>query len=177
MNRRWIALLRGINVGGRNLVPMAALRGVFQEAGCNSVRTYIQSGNVLFEKQAADRLALAEALQAAVREEFGVPAAVILRTSDEIAETVRSHPFGRDTSQTHVAFLAREPDPEAVGRLRALDVAPDRVEVSRSDAFLHLPNGVGGARLTSALLERELGVAATTRNWKTVTRLAEMAEG
>jgi uncharacterized protein (DUF1697 family) len=177
MNRGWLALLRGINVGGRNKVSMAGLRRVFEEAGCSSVRTYIQSGNVLFEKRDSDRLALANLLEAAVADAFGVPAAVVLRTFEEIGDLARLHPFGADTSQTFVSFLAREPDSDGVQRLLATDVAPDRFELRGSDVFLHYPNGVGGARLTGALLERQLGVAGTTRNWKTVARLAEMAVG
>jgi uncharacterized protein (DUF1697 family) len=172
----WVALLRGINLGARNKVPMAELRRLLEESGYDSVRTYIQSGNVLFTSAASDRAALARRLERAVEDAFGVSAAVVLRKFAEIGRVARSHPFGEDTSKTQVAFLAKEPRREAVRELKRLDIAPDRVEVVRSDVYLHYPNGVQGARLSGAVLERQLGVQATVRNWRTVTRLAEMAE-
>jgi uncharacterized protein (DUF1697 family) len=172
----WIALLRGINLGSRNRVPMAGLRQAFEEAGCESVATYIQSGNVVFVKKASDRGALARKLEQAVRDGFDVSAAVVLRTSGELAKVVRSHPFGRDTSHSVVTCLAEKPGRAAVRRLEALDIAPDRFEVVGSDVFLHYPNGFQGARLTGALLERHLEVAGTARNWRTVARLTELAK-
>jgi uncharacterized protein (DUF1697 family) len=141
----WVALLRGINVGGKNKVPMAELRQLFEATGCGSVSSYIQSGNVLFTNGSSDRVAVARQLEQ----------------------------FGADTSQTYVAFLAREP--EDAQALESLDVAPDRFELVGSDVYLHYPNGVTGARLGGPVLERRLGVAATIRNWRTVTRLAELA--
>jgi uncharacterized protein (DUF1697 family) len=170
----WVALLRGINVGGRNKVPMAGLRSVLEENGCSDVSTYIQSGNVVFTKKATDRTALARRLEKAIDDAFGVSPVVVLRTFDEIGSVVRSHPFGRDSSKTYVAFLAKEPRRENVRELERLDVAPDRIEVAGSEVFLNYPNGLQGARLSGALLERQLGVPATVRNWRTVTRLAEM---
>ena len=170
----WVALLRGINVGGRNTVPMAELRTLFERMGCGSVSSYIQSGNVLFTNEAADRDALSRQLELAVAETFGVSSPVVLRTIAELARVAGSHPFGADTSKTHVAFLGREPgDAQA---LDGLDVAPDRFELVGSEVFLRYPNGVHGSRLTGALLERRLGVVATLRNWRTVTRLAELAD-
>jgi len=172
----WIALLRGINVGGRYAVPMAGLRRLFEESGCGSVTTYIQSGNVVFTSSVSDRSALAGLLESAVETTFGVSASVVLRTFAEIRRVARSHPFGQDTSQSLVAFLAQKPRPQDVRSLKQVDVAPDRFKVVGSDVFLHYPNGVRGAQLTGALLERRLGVAGTMRNWRTVTRLAELAE-
>lgn len=172
----WVALLRGINLGSRNRIPMAELRQVFEDAGCSSARTHLQSGNVLFVKQATDRGALARRLERAVDDAFGVPAAVVLRKFTELAEVAGSHPFGRDSSKTVVVFLVEKPPAAKVRSLERLDVAPDRVKVSGSEVFLHYPNGVQGARLSGGALERELGIAGTMRSWKTVARLAELAE-
>ena len=169
----WVALLRGINVGGRNPVPMAGLRALFEQHGCGSVSSYIQSGNVLFTNEAADRAALARQLADAVAQTFGVASPVLLRTSTEIARVSASHPFGADTSRTHVAFLDREPDD--AGAFEPADVEPDRFELAGTELYLLYPNGVHGSRLTGALIERRLGVTATIRNWRTVTRLAELA--
>jgi uncharacterized protein (DUF1697 family) len=172
MAERWVALLRGINLGPRNKVPMAELRRVFEEAGCEGVQTYIQSGNVVFTKSAPDRAEL----ERAVADAFGVSSAIVLRTADQLAKVTASHPFGRDTSKSSVTFLAEKPKAAAVRRLQELDIGTDRVEVIGSDVFLHYPNGVQGARLTGALLEKTIGVAGTNRNWRTVAKLAELAQ-
>ncbi len=144
----WVALLRGINVGGKNIVPMADLRRVVEEAGGTDVASYIQSGNLVFRHATADRAALAAHLE---------------------------EPFGPDNAHTHVSFLEREPDTQALAGLAELDIAPDRIEVIGSNAFLHYPNGVSGSRLTGPILERRLGVPGTVRNWRTVTQLTAMA--
>lgn len=171
----WVALLRGINVGGKNTVPMVELRRVFEEAGAGAVASYIQSGNVVFTHALGDRAALRAQLEQAVRTEFGVASTVVLRTFAELAEIARASPFGPDNSNTHVSFLERAPEPDVVLALAELDVAPDEIAVVGSEAFLYCPNGVSGSRLTGALLERRLGVAGTVRNWRTVIRLAAMA--
>jgi uncharacterized protein (DUF1697 family) len=170
----WVALLRGINLGARNKVPMAELRRLLEEGGYGDVRTYIQSGNVLFTAKASDRGALARRLERTVEDAFGVASRVVLRTWEEIGRVAGSHPFGDDSSKTQVAFLAKKPRAADVRKLEELEIAPDRFEVAGSDVYLHYPNGVQGARLSGALLERQLGVPATVRNWRTVTRLAEM---
>jgi uncharacterized protein (DUF1697 family) len=172
----WVALLRGINLGSRNAVPMAGLREVFEAAGCSAVSTYIRSGNVLFRKRARDRSDLTEQLEEDVAEAFGVSAIVVLRTFQEIAGIAGSHPFGSDTSHSLVAFLAEKPAQKNVRELAKLDVAPDRFHALGSEVYLHYPNGIQGARLSAAVLERRLGVRATVRNWRTVKRLAAMAE-
>ncbi len=169
----WVALLRGINVGGRNRVPMAELRDLFEQAGLGSVSSYIQSGNVLFASDAADRDALSRQLEQAVLEIFGVSSPVVLRTAAELRRIAGSPPFGPDTSQTYVAFLDREPvEP---GALASFDPAPDRFELVGTEVYLVYPNGVHGSRLTGSLIERRLGVTATLRNWRTVSKLAELA--
>lgn len=170
-----MALLRGVNVGGRGRVPMAELRTLLAGLGLGEVRTYIQSGNALFTSREHDRATLARTLEQAVDETFGVPARVVLRTFAELAAVVGVHPFGDNTSRSYVAFLAEAPSAEGLARLAELDVAPDRFEVVGSEVFLQYADGVQGARLTGAQLERRLGVAATARNWRTVLRLVELA--
>ena len=174
MARTWVALLRGINLASRNRVAMADLRRVFEDAGCGDVRTYINSGNVVFTRQAADRTRLARTLERAVEDELGVKAAVVLRTPAELAKVLDGHPFGRDTSKTHVSFLAAKPPAKAVAEVEGHDVAPDRIEVKGSEAYLLLPNGRAGMRIKQRMLD-PLGVA-TDRTWKTVAKLAELAD-
>ncbi|MGZ4388323.1 MAG: DUF1697 domain-containing protein [Gaiellaceae bacterium] len=174
MAQSWVALLRGINVGSRNRVPMAELREVFEAAGCAEVRTYIQSGNVVFASPRRGREALARRLEQAVEDAFGVAAPVVLRTAAEIAAGAGSHPFGADTAHSYVGFLAADPDPGGAERLAEL-AGDDELAVVGRDVFLRYPNGVQGARLTGPLLERHLGTPGTVRNWRTVAKLAELA--
>jgi uncharacterized protein (DUF1697 family) len=162
--------LRAVNVGGRNTVPMADLRRVFEDVGCDSVRTYIQSGNVVFEHDAPDR----EALEAAVADAFGVQSAIVLRSARQLRRLADAHPFGADTSKSVVAFLDSKPGRAALRALSELDIEPDRFEHVGPDVVMHYPNGYAGARLTPAVLEKQLGVRATARNWRTVARLAEL---
>jgi uncharacterized protein (DUF1697 family) len=171
MQNRWIALLRAVNLGSRNKVPMAELRELFERAGAEAVRTYIQSGNVVFTQKAPD----GAALEAAVAKSFGVQTVLILRTARHMAKLAGGHPFGKDTSKSRVAFLAEKPTRDALEALRELEAGADRFEVLGGDVALHYPSGFQGARLTAARLEKALGVAATARNWRTVAKLAELA--
>jgi uncharacterized protein (DUF1697 family) len=167
----WVALLRGINVGGRSTVPMAGLRRLFEDAGFESVRTFINSGNVLFEGAKPDRAALEKAVQ----ETFGVASTVVLRTYAELRKVADSHPFGSDPSKTFVAFLADRPERAAAARLAELDAGDDAYELRGRELFLRLPKGLSQAKLTGPRVERALGVPATVRNWNTVTKLVELS--
>ena len=167
---KWVALLRGVNLGARNKVPMAQLRTLLEDAGYASVRTYIASGNVLVDGPAGKKK-LASELERLVLNSFGVTTAVILRKPRELAAAVEAHPFD-DTSATHVAFLATRPSRAAAARLE--DVDPGAV-LAGTELYLRLPRGVHGSRLSNARIESLLGVAATLRNWRTVVALAELA--
>ena len=176
MAQGWVALLRAVNLGAVNKVPMARLRELLTDLGWESVATYIQSGNVLFVRgRASDRSGLTKELERAIEKEFGVASAVVLRTFAEIEKVAKSHAFGSDTSQTHVAFLAAKPTAKAVRALGELDIGSDRFQISGSDVLMHYPNGVQGSRLFSRL-EKTLEVRGTVRTWKTVSKLAEMAK-
>ena len=167
---KWVALLRGVNLGARNKVPMAQLRTLLEDAGYGEVRTYIASGNVLLDGPAGKKK-LASELECLVLNSFGVTTAVILRKPRELAAAVEAHPFD-DTSETHVAFLAARPAKAAAARLE--DVDPGAV-LAGTELYLRLPRGVHGSRLSNARIESLLGVAATLRNWRTVVALAELA--
>jgi uncharacterized protein (DUF1697 family) len=171
---RWVALLRAVNLGARNKVPMAELRVLLADAGYDDVRTYIASGNVLFGGR-DDRAAVAGELEGLIADAFGVETTAVVRTPEEVAAVVAGHPFGMDTSRSHVVFLADEPAPEAVERLSATDHAPDRAVLAGTEVYLHYPDGVQGSRLSAARLERLLDVRATHRNWRTVAKLAGLA--
>ena len=171
MASTWIALLRAVNLGARNKVPMAGLRQLFEEVGAEDVRTYIQSGNVVFAHPKPDR----EPLEAAVANAFGVKTVIVLRTAAQMKKLAASHPFGADTSNSHVTFLLEKPDGAALRKLAEVATG-DQFKVIASDIALHYPNGYQGATLTAAKLEKLLGVPGTGRNWRTVAKLAELAE-
>ena len=171
---RWVALLRAVNLGARNKVPMAELRARLEAAGYGDVRTYVASGNVLLDgpRSAA---ALSAELESLIADAFGVAATVMLRKPRELAALVAAHPFGTDTSETHVVFLAARPAKAAAARLEAADAGADLAVLAGANVYLRLPRGVHGSRLSGARIEKLLGVPATLRNWRTVTTLAELA--
>jgi uncharacterized protein (DUF1697 family) len=171
---RWVVLLRAVNLGSRNKVPMAQLRAVLGEAGYGDVRTYIASGNVLLDGPRS-KAAVARKLERLIADEFGVQTIAIMRTPKELSIVVAGHPFGRDTTHSHVVFLAERPTKGAVAGLADADHSPDRAVVAGRDVYVRYPAGVQGSRLSAARLEQLLGVAATHRNWRTVAALAELA--
>jgi uncharacterized protein (DUF1697 family) len=173
---RHLALLRGINVGGRHLLSMADLADCFRAAGALEVSTYIQSGNVLFTAPPAAAPALAARAAALILDRFALKAPVILRSHAQLRRILADNPFRATAPESalHVLFLA---DPPAPGRIQALDpgVSPgDRFQVQGQEVYLHLPNGVARSKLTNAWFDSRLATVSTSRNWKTVTRLAEL---
>ena len=171
---RWVVLLRAVNLGARNKVPMPKLRSLLDEAGYGDVRTYIASGNILLDGPRSGA-AIATELERIVAEEFGVDTTAIVRKPAELAALVKDHPFGRDTSRSHVVFLTKRPTAKAAKRLAETDHSPDRGVLAGKDVYVQYGGGVQNARLSPARLESLLGVAGTHRNWRTVSALAELA--
>ena len=178
--QRYVALLRGVNVGGKNKLPMADLRDIFTAAGCAAVQTYIQSGNVVFE--AAQDLAerVPEIVTRAIRRRFGYEIAVVMRSSEELRQVVASNPFDTsgDPRFLHVAFLEDTPGAEAVSHLDPPPERspPDTFAVRGRNVHLHYPNGVARSKLTNEYLAAQLQTASTMRNWRTVLSLLEMVD-
>jgi uncharacterized protein (DUF1697 family) len=171
----YVALLRGINLGARNKVAMADLRALFAALGATDVATYLQSGNVVF-KSTERRSDLSRAVEERLRRDLGVDVKVLLRTRRDLALVVARNPFGaRDPASLHATFLAEKPARGRVGTLDPGRSGPDEFRVVGQTVYLHCPNGYGRSKLSNAYFEKQLGVAATTRNWKTVTALAELA--
>lgn len=177
---RHVALLRGINVGGKNLLPMAELAALFEAAGAHEVSTYIQSGNVLFSATAAGATKVVAQVEAALGERFERPMPVVLRSREELAAVVEANPFlarGAEPRFLYVAFLAQRP---AAARVKQLDPErspPDAFELLGRELFLQLPNGAGKTKLTNDYLDRTLDTVSTVRNWNTVTKLFALASG
>jgi uncharacterized protein (DUF1697 family) len=171
-----VALLRGVNVGGKNSLPMKDLARMFADAGCTDVRTYIQSGNVIF-RTPRTASGIADKITAAIEKRFGFRVPVILRTSEQLLQTIRGNPFlagGVDAKWLHVYFLA---DPPKAGTIASLDPArsaPDAFHVLGQEIFVHLPNGMARTKLTNAYFDSKLSTTCTARNWATVLKLSEM---
>ena len=166
----WIGLLRAVNVGGRKL-PMSVLSEVVADLGGKDVRTYLQSGNVVFSASAP----VARRVSGALSEAAGFDVPVLLRSSSDLAAVVAGQPLDGPESCWHVTFLDAKPAAGAVAAVDPSAYGEDTFAVAGSHVYLRTPGGYGRTKLTNALFERKLGVVATTRNWRTVCALAEMA--
>ena len=175
-----VALLRGINLAGRNRLPMKDLAAMFSNAGCESVATYIQSGNVVFRASPALARGIPERIEKAISKSFGYQVPVVTRTGAEMRRIVRANPFlrsGADEAFLHVAFLDARP---VAARVRALDPdrsPPDVFAVRGREIYLHCPNGYGRSKLTNGYFDSKLAATSTVRNWRTVLELLELASG
>ena len=177
-SRPYVALLRGINVGGRHKLLMRELAAMFVEAGCEDVRTYIQSGNVVFRADPSLADGLSARITTAIAASHGYQIPVVIRTAADLARVVRGNPFladGADPTKLYVGFLAEAPDPAKVARLDPDRSPPDAFVVRGDEVYLHFPNGVARSKLTNNYLDRTLGTVSTIRNWRTVCKLHEMA--
>jgi uncharacterized protein (DUF1697 family) len=177
---RYAALLRGINVGGRKKVPMAPLRELLAGLGYADVVTHLQSGNAVFSAPGKSSQALAGAIAKAVAGEFGMDVKVVIRTHAELAGVTRRSPLPAgpaNPSRFFVAFLSAEPEADATAALESMSFDPDQVWISGSEAFLWCPAGAADTKLTNNFLEKRLKVTATSRNWNTVLKLAELTSG
>jgi len=177
---RHVALLRGINVGGKNMLPMKELVKVFVAAGCGDVMTYIQSGNVVFSASAKVVEGLGSFVASRVEKQFGLRIPVVLRTAAEMEAVIRGNPFlaaGVGEEMLHVCFLADLPDADSVAGLDAGRSAPDEFAVVGREIYMCLANGVSGTKLTNAYFDSKLKTVSTMRNWRTVLKLGEMVAG
>ena len=174
----YVAMLRGINVGGNKKIKMDKLRSSFEALGLEQVKTYIQSGNVVFKTAKISPVALSRKLEERILGDFGFSVSVISRTVDEIQNTIANNPFlnqpGIDLEKLHVAFLSEAPTPAALKKLAELTLAPDRSRCPGKEVYFYFPNGVSGSSLWKHPLDRVLSVEATMRNWKTVNALHQM---
>jgi uncharacterized protein (DUF1697 family) len=175
-----LALLRAVNVGGNNKLPMKDLADMFVTAGCGDVQTFIQSGNVLFSADPETVSGLADAIAAQINARYGYRTPVILRTMEQLREAVANNPFlarGVPEDWLHVMFLADRP---TQSRIDALD--PNRsptgtFSVLGREVYLQLPRGVAEVKLTNAYFDSKLATVSTIRNWRTTTKLLELMGG
>ncbi len=178
MTTRYVALLRGINVGGKNMLPMKDLAAMFVAAGCGDVATYIQSGNVVFSAEEKLAAGLGGVIAKRVEEWFGLRVPVVLRSAEELDAVIRGNPFLRDGApeeMLHVCFLADLPSAQMIAGLDANRSAPDEFALVGREIYMRLPNGMARTKLTNAYFDSKLKTVSTMRNWRTVLKLAEMA--
>jgi uncharacterized protein (DUF1697 family) len=187
-----VALLRGINVGGRNKVPMADLREVVTSLGHTGVSTYIQSGNVLFSTPDTDHAKLAAALESAIEDRFGIWSSVVVLSRDELAQVLAANPYPDEPNprMVHMVFLSAEPPGELLTRISAAESAVaakgsrDTVQAAGQALFVHTPDGFGTSELAQTLFKlisppakgEKHGLAATARNLATATKLLSLCE-
>jgi uncharacterized protein (DUF1697 family) len=178
----YIVLLRAVNVGGTGKLPMADFRKLLEGLGFKNVQTYIQSGNAVFDA-AGSAAKVSAAIAADLEKLMGTPAAVVLRTHDELNEIIHSNPFAAeaaaDGARVHVGFLTGPPASAAAVNLdRIVTQYPtrrDRWHLAGKTLYLHLPDGAAETKFTGKALDRALGVPATARNWNTVLKLQAMS--
>jgi uncharacterized protein (DUF1697 family) len=175
-----VALLRGFNVGGKEKVPMQTLRELLAGIGGTDVRTHLQSGNALLTHAERDPRVLEDALHRALADELGLDITCMVRTAADLRRVVAANPFdmtGVDGSRFLVVFLA---GPVPLDRLDAIDqavYAPDEFRPGEREIYAHFPDSIRDSKLAARFTDRRLGVAATARNWNTVTKLVELSGG
>lgn len=180
----YISILRGINVSGHKTIKMEALRKMYEGLGLKNVRTYVQSGNVIFQDENREQEDLEKQIAKKIFSEFGFDVPVMVKKSDELETVLKNNPYvqkrNEDIKLLHVTFLSREPEKGNTGKiidsLEKAQFAPDEFIISGSTVYLFCPNGYGRTKLTNTFFENKLKVVATTRNWKTVNKIFQMAE-
>lgn len=172
---QWIALLRGVNVSGKNATRMAALQSSFERLGCTNVRTYLQSGNVVFDARISDQEKLSAKITAAIAQDFGHQVAVGVVTAPALARIVKSNPLqpisDDDITLYHATFLLQPVSPKQFATIKLPAATGEQARLLGSVIYLYCPHGYGKTKLNNNFFEKALGVAATTRNWRTVLAL------
>lgn len=174
--KTFIALLRGINVGGKNILPMKELRSILENLGLENVQTYIQSGNVVFESDKKDLNNLSDSLGRAIKKSHGFEPNVMILSREDFRQAMQQNPFPEaetNPKTLHLSFLKEAPlNPDLIG-LDSVKAESENFKLKGKVFYLHAPEGIGRSKL-AAKAEKLLGVSATARNWRTVSKIAEM---
>lgn len=174
----YIALFRGINVGGKNILPMKALKALLENLNLQNIKTYIQSGNVVFQSEAIDAARLSSQISAEIKKNHGFEPRVLLLALEEMEQAIRLNPFPEvvsDPKTLHVGFLTSKPANPDMEALESLRAENERFELVDRLFYLHAPDGIGRSKL-AASAERLLGVPMTDRNWRTIDKIMAMAQ-
>ncbi|MFS4494310.1 DUF1697 domain-containing protein [Maribacter sp. 2308TA10-17] len=178
--KTYIALLRGINVSGQKKIKMANLKLMLMKIGLTDVVTYIQSGNMVFKSAGKKSHILEEKIKKGVADSFGFDVTVVVKTKMGLEEILQKNPFTKqedlEAKRVYYALLKEVPEKDAIGNLKPEDYPSELFLITKECVYLNCLNGAGKAKLTNNVLERKLGVSATTRNHRTMAKLLELAE-
>jgi uncharacterized protein (DUF1697 family) len=173
----YISIIRGINVGGRKKIKMGDLKDLYLSLNLKDVNTYIQSGNVVFKCQDVPPSELAEKIRKGIKEVSGFDVPVFIRTKKEFQKIIDCNPFKKeDTNHLYVTFLSETPHEMPINEIDKVKDKSERFSIYSTEIYLLCPNGYAKTRLSTDFFERKLKVSATTRNWKTVNRLLDIAK-
>jgi len=176
-----ISMLRGVNLAGHNKISMNALRALYESLGLRDAQTYIQSGNVIFRTRAQDMELLRNRIANGIESSFGFRVDVILRSSFDLKAVIAKNPFAKrsdiEPSKLLVTFLASDPGREVRERVLAIEAHPEELRIEGRELYIYFPNGMARPKLSPALLDKTLKTSWTGRNWNTVRKLLEIAEG
>ena len=175
-----ICMLRGVNVGGRNMIKMDALKALCVSLKLKDPQTYVQSGNVIFSSQEKDLAKLAKRIQDGIEKSLKFRPGIMLRTAEDLREVVKKNPFAKRTGiepgKLLVNFLAADPGKQAREKALAIKIGPEEIHLVGREAYIYFPNGQGRSKFPWAAIERALGTSGTGRNWNSVTKMLEIAE-
>ena len=174
----FIALLRGINVGGKNILPMKELVSLLTEMGLSKVKTYIQSGNVVFQSEIEDAAALSKAIVAKIEKGYGFDVSVIVLSIQSLQKAMASNPFPegeQDPKTLHLFFLSEPLTDPDIANIETIKKDSEQFQLTDQVFYLYAPDGIGRSKL-AANVEKALGVVTTARNWRSTNKILSMAE-
>mmetsp|Transcript_43219 Transcript_43219/g.69305 ORF Transcript_43219/g.69305 Transcript_43219/m.69305 type:complete len:211 (-) Transcript_43219:6598-7230(-) len=178
--RQFVAFFRGINVSGKKCIRMVDLRSHMATIGLQEVKTYVQTGNVVFNCVEDDISKIESMIKAKVRSEYGFDVCVIVKTRESLELVVKGNPYqtqaDKDPTKVLVSFLSQVPLSSAVDTLQTVGHAGEKFEVHKDVVYLYVPNGYGKATLNNNVFERKLNVGATSRNWRTVVKVVALVD-
>jgi uncharacterized protein (DUF1697 family) len=178
--KTYIALLRGINVSGKHPIKMNNLIDLLENIGLENVMTYIQSGNIIFDSNINDSAKIGKAIEAKIKQEYGFDVPVLVRTVADFKEIYQNNPFVKEKNleleKLHVTILAALPEKEKLEKLNGFESGDDEYLIFNDLIYLYCPNGYGTTKYSNTFFENKLRIPATTRNWKTVGKLMELAD-
>ncbi len=176
----YIALLRGINVGGKRKILMADLRLLFASIGLSDVTTYIQSGNIYFKSSITEKEKLENMIAEAINSKYGFDVPVIIRTASEIESIILNNPFIKQEGVTidnlHLTFIKTYPNPQYLDTIPSNSFLPDKFEIIGNNIYIYCTGKVSQSKITNIIFEKKFKVVTSTRNWKTVIKLGEMCK-
>lgn len=175
---KFICLLRGINVSGKNIIKMDSLKQAFIDLDFDNVKTYIQSGNIIFTSKLSNECDLEILINKKISQEFNLNIPVLVITENTLKEVIQENCYIKDasleTSKLHVTFISQKPKSTDIATLNLLDFGNDQFKITQNVIYLYCINGYGNTKLTNTFFEKKLKVNCTTRNWNTTVKLGEM---